>query len=116
MIWVSKGQNDVLNQAGPFGNVETEIIIRNGDESNMTLGWAFPEAIYFNGDNCVMPPLNASSLTLLLANLSTSGSGSGSGSGSSSSSSSSSSGFGQEVSLLTLLMYCLVALVFCKFA
>ena len=108
MIWGSKGHNDVLNQAGPSGNVEIELIIGNGHESNMTLEkeWAFPEAIYFNGDNCVMPPLNAYSLTSLPANLSTSAS----------ANSSSSSGFRQVVSLLTLLMYCLAALVFLKFA
>ncbi|XP_022565173.2 protein COBRA-like isoform X2 [Brassica napus] len=48
------GLNDT---AGPFGNVQSEILFRK-DQATFTFekGWAFPRRIYFNGDNCVMPP------------------------------------------------------------
>ncbi|GJN40920.1 hypothetical protein PR202_gn00233 [Eleusine coracana subsp. coracana] len=46
--------------AGPDGNVQSELLFRK-DPLTFTLqkGWAFPRWIYFNGDNCVMPPPNA---------------------------------------------------------
>lgn len=44
-------------QAGPFGNVQSELLFQK-ETSAFTFekGWAFPRRIYFNGDNCVMPP------------------------------------------------------------
>ncbi|KAI9121454.1 hypothetical protein K1719_008487 [Acacia pycnantha] len=97
MLWGIKFYNDFLNQAGPSATtIQTELLIGK-DGSNMSLekGWAFPEGIYFNGDNCVMPPSDAYPLTLLPESAS----------------------FRQEVSLLPLMtMSCLVALVFYTFA
>ena len=60
MLWGVKFYNDFLNQAGPLGNVQSELLFRK-DASTFTFekGWAFPRRIYFNGDNCVMPPPDA---------------------------------------------------------
>ncbi|KAF8399641.1 hypothetical protein HHK36_015510 [Tetracentron sinense] len=60
MLWGMKFYNDLLMQAGPLGNVQSEILFRK-DKATFTLdkGWAFPRRIYFNGDNCVMPPPEA---------------------------------------------------------
>lgn len=57
MLWGIKFYNDLLMQAGPSGNVQSELIFQK-DKSTFTFekGWAFPRRIYFNGDNCVMPP------------------------------------------------------------
>ncbi|XP_074272221.1 COBRA-like protein 1 [Silene latifolia] len=57
MLWGVKFYNDLLMQAGPYGNVQSELLFRK-DMSTFTFekGWAFPRRIYFNGDNCVMPP------------------------------------------------------------
>ncbi|XP_058187736.1 protein COBRA-like [Rhododendron vialii] len=57
MLWGVKFYNDLLMQAGPLGNVQSELLFRK-DASTFTFdkGWAFPRRIYFNGDNCVMPP------------------------------------------------------------
>ena len=54
---MNKFYNDLLMQAGPYGNVQSELLFRK-DKSTFTFekGWAFPHRIYFNGDNCVMPP------------------------------------------------------------
>ncbi|KAG6466867.1 COBRA-like protein 1 [Zingiber officinale] len=56
MLWGVKYYNDFLMEAGPYGNVQSEILFRK-DPSTFTFhqGWAFPRRIYFNGDNCVMP-------------------------------------------------------------
>lgn len=60
MLWGVKFYNDLLMQAGPSGNVQSELLFRK-DASTFTFekGWAFPHRIYFNGDNCVMPPPDA---------------------------------------------------------
>ncbi|KAL2896122.1 Protein COBRA [Bienertia sinuspersici] len=57
MLWGLKFYNDLLMQAGPLGNVQSELLFRK-DSPTFTFdkGWAFPRRIYFNGDNCVMPP------------------------------------------------------------
>uniref|UniRef100_A0A2P2L4V8 COBRA-like protein n=2 Tax=Rhizophora mucronata TaxID=61149 RepID=A0A2P2L4V8_RHIMU len=57
MLWGIKFYNDLLSQAGLYGNVQSELLFRK-DASTFTFdkGWAFPRKIYFNGDNCVMPP------------------------------------------------------------
>ncbi|KAM7277792.1 hypothetical protein ACFE04_004926 [Oxalis oulophora] len=57
MLWGVKFYNDYLSEAGPYGNVQSELLFRK-DQSTFTFekGWAFPRRIYFNGDNCVMPP------------------------------------------------------------
>ena len=62
MLWGVKRRNDNLLQASQhgLGNVESDIIFRK-DSSTFTFekGWAFPRRIYFNGDSCVMPSLDA---------------------------------------------------------
>jgi hypothetical protein len=60
MLWGVKFYNDLLMQAGRSGNVQSELLFRK-DKSTFTFdkGWAFPRRIYFNGDNCVMPPPDA---------------------------------------------------------
>lgn len=60
MLYGVKFYNDFLSQAGPLGNVQSELLFRK-DSSTFTFekGWAFPRRIYFNGDNCVMPPPDA---------------------------------------------------------
>lgn len=57
MFYGIKYYNDLLMQAGPEGNVQTEMILRK-DKSTFTLdqGWAFPRKVYFDGDECTMPP------------------------------------------------------------
>lgn len=60
MLYGVKFYNDFLMQAGPLGNVQSELLFRK-DKSTFTFekGWGFPRRIYFNGDNCVMPPPDA---------------------------------------------------------
>ncbi|XVE56783.1 hypothetical protein DITRI_Ditri04bG0038700 [Diplodiscus trichospermus] len=60
MLWGVKFYNDFLSEAGPLGNVQSELLFRK-DASTFTFekGWGFPRRIYFNGDNCVMPPPDA---------------------------------------------------------
>lgn len=60
MLWGIKFYNDLLMQAGHMGNVQSELLFRK-DLATFTFekGWAFPRRIYFNGDNCVMPPPEA---------------------------------------------------------
>ncbi|XP_039141082.1 COBRA-like protein 1 isoform X2 [Dioscorea cayenensis subsp. rotundata] len=57
MLWGIKYYNDLLIEAGPYGNVQSELLFKK-DLSTFTFdkGWAFPRRVYFNGDNCVMPP------------------------------------------------------------
>ncbi|GAB4832420.1 COBRA-like protein 1 [Ancistrocladus abbreviatus] len=60
MLWGIQFYNDLIMQAGPYGNVQSELLFQK-DASTFTFdkGWAFPRRIYFNGDNCVMPPPDA---------------------------------------------------------
>ncbi|GER46005.1 COBRA-like protein [Striga asiatica] len=60
MFYGMKFYNDLLMEAGPLGNVQTEILLRK-DKDKFTLkhGWAFPRKIYFNGDECRLPPPDA---------------------------------------------------------
>lgn len=60
MLWGVKFYNDFLMHAGPLGNAQSELLFQK-DKSTFTFekGWAFPRRIYFNGDNCVMPPPEA---------------------------------------------------------
>ena len=53
-----KFYNDLLMEAGPQGNVQSELLFcKDKNTFNFEKGWAFPRRIYFNSDNCVMPPL-----------------------------------------------------------
>lgn len=56
MLWGVKRHNENLLQAGPLGNVQSDILFQK-DSSTSTLGkgWPFPRRIYFNGDECIMP-------------------------------------------------------------
>ncbi|KAI5066747.1 hypothetical protein GOP47_0017275 [Adiantum capillus-veneris] len=57
MFWGVKFFNDFLSQAGEDGNVQSEMLFEK-DSATFSFGegWAFPHKVYFNGDNCVMPP------------------------------------------------------------
>ena len=56
MFWGIKYFNDLLNQAGPDGNVQSEILFqKDKDTFSFSEGWAFPQRVYFNGDSCVLP-------------------------------------------------------------
>ncbi|KAI4340158.1 hypothetical protein MLD38_025023 [Melastoma candidum] len=57
MFYGLKFFNDQLMEAGPFGNVQSELLLQK-DAYTFTLnqGWAFPRKVYFNGDECMMPP------------------------------------------------------------
>lgn len=41
------------------GNAQSEVLFQKDDKFSFQKGWAFPRRIYFNGDNCVMPPPDA---------------------------------------------------------
>lgn len=56
MLWGIKFFNEFLMQAGPDGNVQSEMIFQKDATFTFEQGWAFPRKVYFNGDNCVMPP------------------------------------------------------------
>lgn len=49
--------NDLLMEAGPTGNVQSEVLLQK-DQNTFTFkqGWAFPRKVYFNGDECILPP------------------------------------------------------------
>ena len=57
MFYGMKFYNDLLMEAGPFGNVQSEVLMKK-DKDTFTFkqGWAFPRKVYFNGDECQMPP------------------------------------------------------------
>lgn len=60
MFYGMKFYNDLLMEAGQFGNVQTEILLKKDKESfTLKQGWAFPRKIYFNGDECQLPPPDA---------------------------------------------------------
>lgn len=60
MLWGVKYYNDMLMQAGKMGNVQSELLFQK-DKQTFTFkqGWAFPRRLYFNGDDCVLPPPDA---------------------------------------------------------
>ncbi|KAL5988136.1 COBRA-like protein 4 [Asimina triloba] len=57
MFYGMKYYNDLLMEAGPQGNVQSEVLLRK-DKDTFTFkqGWAFPRKVYFNGDECMLPP------------------------------------------------------------
>ncbi|KAH0746286.1 hypothetical protein KY285_007943 [Solanum tuberosum] len=57
MFYGMKFYNDLLMEAGPAGNVQSEVLLQK-DKDTFTLkqGWAFPRKVYFNGDECMLPP------------------------------------------------------------
>lgn len=60
MFYGLKFYNDLLMEAGPYGNVQSEVLLQK-DKNTFTFkqGWAFPRKVYFNGDECEMPPPDA---------------------------------------------------------
>ncbi|KAL1531684.1 COBRA-like protein 4 [Salvia divinorum] len=60
MFYGMKFYNDLLMEAGESGNVQTEILLKKDkDVFTFKQGWAFPRKIYFNGDECMLPPPDA---------------------------------------------------------
>lgn len=55
VFWGMKYFNEMLMEAGPSGNVQSEILFRKESDFKFSNGWAFPHRIYFNGDDCVLP-------------------------------------------------------------
>lgn len=55
IFWGVKYYNDMLMQAGPSGNVQSEILFRKDSAFTLANGWGFPSHVLFNGDHCVLP-------------------------------------------------------------
>lgn len=57
MFYGMKFYNDLLMEAGPSGNVQSEVLLQK-DTNTFTFkqGWAFPRKVYFNGEECMLPP------------------------------------------------------------
>ena len=57
MFYGMKFFNDYLMEAGLFGNVQSELLMEK-DKNVFTLrqGWGFPRRVYFNGEECMLPP------------------------------------------------------------
>ncbi|PKA49725.1 COBRA-like protein 4 [Apostasia shenzhenica] len=56
MFYGMKYYNDLLMEAGPSGNVQSELLLqKNPDTFTLKKGWAFPRKVYFNGDECRLP-------------------------------------------------------------
>ncbi|TKY45346.1 COBRA protein 4 [Spatholobus suberectus] len=57
MFYGMKYFNDLLMEAGPTGNVQSEILLhKDKDTFTFKQGWAFPRKVYFNGEECMLPP------------------------------------------------------------
>ncbi|KAE9467152.1 hypothetical protein C3L33_00936, partial [Rhododendron williamsianum] len=60
MFYGMKFYNDLLMEAGPAGNVQSEVLLQKNKETfTLKQGWAFPRKVYFNGDECKLPPPDA---------------------------------------------------------
>lgn len=57
MFYGLKYYNDLLMENGPRGNVQSEVLMKK-DKNTFTLkqGWVFPRRVYFNGEECMLPP------------------------------------------------------------
>ncbi|CAM6102073.1 unnamed protein product [Calypogeia fissa] len=55
MFWGVDYYNQMLLQAGPDGNVQSELLFAKDSRFTWSNGWGFPTRIYFNGDDCVLP-------------------------------------------------------------
>lgn len=55
MFWGLPYYNQMLLQAGPEGNVQSDLLFGKDAKFTLSNGWAFPSRIYFNGDDCVLP-------------------------------------------------------------
>lgn len=57
MFYGMKYFNDLLMEAGPKGNIQSELLLQKDKNTfSFKQGWAFPRKVYFNGDECMMPP------------------------------------------------------------
>ncbi|GMH24371.1 hypothetical protein Nepgr_026214 [Nepenthes gracilis] len=57
LFWGIQKYNDMLLQMGENGFVQTELILHKDlGQFTFNSGWAFPRRIYFDGQECVMPP------------------------------------------------------------
>ncbi|XVF11761.1 hypothetical protein REPUB_Repub08aG0055900 [Reevesia pubescens] len=57
MFYGMKYYNDLLMEAGPQGSVQSEVLLRkNKNTFTFKHGRAFPGKVYFNGDECLLPP------------------------------------------------------------
>lgn len=59
LLWGIEYYNtELLNADGDqLGSVTTEILLnKDADSFTLSNGWAFPQRIYFNGENCEMAP------------------------------------------------------------
>jgi len=60
MFYGMKFYNDVLMEAGLLGNVQSELLLQKNKETfTLRQGWAFPRKVYFNGEECQLPPPDA---------------------------------------------------------
>lgn len=60
MFYGMKFYNDLLMEAGATGNVQSEVLLqKNKDTFTFKQGWAFPRRVYFNGEECKLPPPDA---------------------------------------------------------
>ncbi|GLJ34582.1 hypothetical protein SUGI_0695590 [Cryptomeria japonica] len=59
LFWGIKYSNDVLLQAGEMGSVQSDILMQKiTGKFTFNNGWGFPHRVYFNGDECMLPPPN----------------------------------------------------------
>ncbi|KAL9231280.1 hypothetical protein vseg_006526 [Gypsophila vaccaria] len=57
MFYGMKYYNEILMEAGKFGSVQSEVLMqKDPDTFTFRRGWAFPHKVYFNGDECMLPP------------------------------------------------------------
>lgn len=57
MFYGMKFYNDLLMEAGPLGNVQSEVLLqKNKDTFTLKQGWGFPRRVSFNGEECLLPP------------------------------------------------------------
>ncbi|RAL40830.1 unnamed protein product [Cuscuta campestris] len=57
MFYGMKFFNDLLMEAGEYGNVQSEVLLqKDKDRFTFKQGWGFPRKVYFNGDECMLPP------------------------------------------------------------
>ncbi|XP_052179953.1 COBRA-like protein 4 [Diospyros lotus] len=60
MFYGMKFYNDVLMEAGLLGNVQSELLLQKNKETfTLRQGWGFPRKVYFNGEECQLPPPDA---------------------------------------------------------
>jgi hypothetical protein len=57
LLWGVKSYDNLLMEAGRnSGDVQAELLFHKHKSFSLSNGWPFPWRVYFNGDNCAMPP------------------------------------------------------------